>query len=243
MDWHSPVWQPLLKALGKNHTLYRYDQRGTGLSDREFTGENIDNFVNDLKSVVDANGLDKFPLYAASQACPVAIKFAVTYPHRVSKLILYGGFAEGRVFRKPSATDVDEHTILSLIRSGWGIQGSTFVKAFSSLFMPDATPEQIESFVQIQLKSATPETAVRLRKIIDKFSVQNILADVNTPTLVIHARDDVIHPMEQGRLLASEIPDARFIMLDSRNHIQLPQDKSWNLMIAEINSFLDPKQN
>ena len=134
--------------------------------------------------------------------------------------------------------DVDENTVLALVRSGWGRYGSTFVQAFSALFMPDATQEQIDNFVRIQLESASPETAVRLRILIDRFSVTEFLPKVRAPTLVIHANADVIHPIEQGRLLASKIPDARFVMLDSRNHIPLPQHSSWVTMIAEIDSFL-----
>jgi pimeloyl-ACP methyl ester carboxylesterase/DNA-binding winged helix-turn-helix (wHTH) protein len=238
LDWQSPVWRPLLDALGSNHRLYRYDQRGTGLSGRVFTGESIDEFVDDLKAVADANGLERFPIFAASQAAPVAIKFAALHPERVSKLILLGGYAEGRVFRPASATDVDENTVLALIRNGWGKYGSAFVKAFSALFMPDATQEQIDSFVEIQLESASPEAAVVLRKLVDRFSVTEFLPKVRAPTLVIHANADVIHPIEQGRLLASEIPDARFVMLDSGNHVPLPQHPSWNTMISEIDTFL-----
>jgi len=238
LDWQSSVWRPLLDALGANHRLYRYDQRGTGLSEREFKGENIDEFVNDLKAVADVNRLENFPIFAASQATPVAIKFAALYPERISKLILFGGYAEGRAFRTSSPTDVDENTALALVRSGWGRHGSAFVKAFSALFMPDGTQEQIDEFVRIQLESASPESAVKLRKLVDRFSVTKFLSKVRAPTLVIHANADVIHPIAQGRLLASEIPDARFVMLDSRNHVPLPQHPSWKVMMKEIDTFL-----
>lgn len=239
MDWNSSVWRPLLDVLGVRHTLYRYDQRGTGLSGRNVVGMRMEDFVADLKAVADAAGLDRFPIFAASQAAPVALRFAAENPDRVSRMILIGAYAEGRALRGHAEGEADEETVLALIRSGWGRRGSPFVKAFASLFMPDATPEQIDHFVQVQLESASPEVAIRLRQAVDRFSVTDILAQVSAPVLLFHARGDVIHPISQGRFVASELPDARFVMLDSDNHMPLPQHPSWPEMVAEINAFLD----
>ena len=83
LDWHSSVWRPLIEALGRDHTLYRYDQRGTGLSSRDLDFADLDAFADDLKAVADANDLDRFPIFAASQAVPVAIRFAARHPERV----------------------------------------------------------------------------------------------------------------------------------------------------------------
>lgn len=239
LDWSSPVWQPLVETLGSGHTLYRYDQRGTGLSSRGLEGASLDAFVDDLENVANANNLESFPIFAASQAVPVAIRFAERYPERVSGLALYGGYATGRAMRSPSADDLDESMILGLIRAGWGKEDSPFMSAVSSLFMPDATPEQLSSFVKMQVETISPNEAAALRKIVDRFSVKNSLKSVKAPTLVVHAIDDAINPIEQGRILASEIPDARFLPLESRNHVPLPQEESWEKMMSEILSFLE----
>ncbi|MEH6478083.1 MAG: alpha/beta fold hydrolase [Sneathiella sp.] len=239
LDWYSPVWRPLIETLGKQHTLYRYDQRGTGLSSRDLTAADLDAFTDDLKAVADANNLQKFPIFAASQAVPVAIQFAQKYPERVSRMILYGGYAEGRALRDASSDDVDEGTILNLIRAGWGKANSPFVNAFSSLFMPDATKEQMDSFVRMQYETISPENAACLRQIVDRFSVKAILGSISVPTLVIHAISDAMQPIEQGRLLASEIPNAKYVALESRNHVPLPQEKSWEKLMNEIQSFLN----
>ena len=98
-DWQSPVWQPLLTALSENFRLVRYDQRGTGLSDWNTDNFSFDAFVDDLEAVVDAAGIEKFPLFGLSQGCPVSIAFAVRHPERVSRLILYGGFVQGAHLR------------------------------------------------------------------------------------------------------------------------------------------------
>ena len=237
LDWESPVWQPMLDRLGQAFTLYRYDQRGTGLSTREGRDMRIDVFAEDLKAVADANGLDRFPIFAASQAVPVAIRFAAKYPERVSRMVLYGGYAIGRAHRDPQGDDVDLDTILSLIRAGWGREDSAFLQAFATLFMPDATPEQVRNFVQIQSASISPEGAARLRYAVDQFNVEDDLDKIDAPVLVVHARGDAVHPMSQGQLLAARLRDAEFVMLDSRNHAPLPQDPCWATLMQAIGDF------
>jgi pimeloyl-ACP methyl ester carboxylesterase len=243
LDWHSPVWRPLIETLDSRSTLYHYDQRGTGLSSREVEGADLDAFVDDLRAVADANNLDRFPIFAASQAVPVAIRFAQRYPERVTGLVLYGGYAKGRAVRDAAQGDIDEETILGLIRAGWGKADSPFVNAFSTLFMPDATPAQLASFVKMQTETVSPENAALLRKIIDRFDVSELLKSVRTPTLVIHAISDAVQPVEQGRILASEIPGARYVSLESRNHVPLPQEETWTQMMHEVGLFLDGLQS
>ncbi len=237
LDWESPVWQPLVARLGAHFTLYRYDLRGTGLSTRDAENLTLDAFAGDLLAVADAAGLERFPIFAASQAVPVAIRFAARHPDRVSRMVLYGGYAVGRVFRAPSPGEVDEDTVLGLIRAGWGRQDSAFMKAFTALFMPDATPEQVRNFVRIQSASISAENAARLRQAVDRFVVEEDLAQVRAPVLVVHARNDAIHPLSQGQLLAARLPDADFIMLDSRNHAPLPQDPGWGRLVDAVISF------
>lgn len=238
LDWRSGVWRPLIDVLGRDRTLLRYDQRGTGLSSRDLDLADLDAFVDDLKSVADAGELERFPIFAASQSVPVAISFAARYPERVSGLALYGGYAQGRAVRSSPPDGIDEETVLGLIRAGWGKADSPFLKAFSSIFLPDATPEQMDGFVRMQVETISPDNAARLRQIVDRFDVRDVLSAVSAPTLVIHAENDAVQPARQGRLLASGIPNARYVSLDSRNHVPLPQEESWSRMMGEVRSFL-----
>ena len=237
LDWDSPVWAPLLSRLGQNFTLYRYDQRGTGLSTRDVSNLGLDAFVDDLKAVVDANGLERFAIFAASQAVPVAIRFAALYPDRVSRMVLYGGFAVGRIYRQAGQGEIDEETILGLIRAGWGQEEGAFLNAFSALFIPDATPEQVQSFVRIQNKSISPDSAALLRMAVDRFVVKDDLPKVTMPVLLAHAIADAINPVSQSQMMAARLPDARFMLLDSRNHAPLPQEKSWGKLVDAVISF------
>ncbi|HSF63940.1 MAG TPA: alpha/beta hydrolase, partial [Paracoccaceae bacterium] len=211
---------------------------GTGLSERDARLEGLEDFVADLVAVADAAGLDRFSIFAASQAVAVAIAFAARFPGRVDRMVLYGGFAEGRAIRRNQPGEIDEPTALALIRSGWGQERSPFMKAFETLFVPDATAAQIDELTRLQGASALPDTAARLRSVVDRFSVVDLLDQVQAPTLVIHAHDDAIQPFAQGQKLAAGIPGARFVRLDSRNHVPLPQDPAWSRMMAELERFL-----
>lgn len=238
LDWSGTIWRPGLDRLNQDRRLIRYDIRGTGLSARDAMLDGIDVFVDDLLAVADAAGVERAHLYAPSQAAPVAIAFAARHPDRVDKLVLVGGYAEGRVFRDAGRDTVDEPTILAMIRSGWGRRDSPFLRAFSTLFMPEATAEQMEELIALQLASADPETAVALRKTIDRFRVSDLLSRVEAPTLVIHAERDAIHPISQGQKLAAGIRGAEFLRLDSRSHMLTAADPAWENAMQRIQRFL-----
>lgn len=239
LDWDSPVWRPILDRLSHRRRLIRYDQRGTGLSDRDCGAITLDSCVEDMGAVADAAGLDRFAIYAVSQSVPVAIAFAARHPERVRALVLHGGFVRGSLLRDGSDGAAMTETFLQLIRSGWGKPGSAFMTAFSTIFMPEATRDQIDSFIEMQLQSASPERAVELRRAIGLFDVGDLLDKVRCPVLVSHARDDAVQPFEEGRMLARRIPDARFAVFESRNHIMVPQEPGWSAMLDAVDDFLD----
>lgn len=237
-DWQSPIWAPFLDALGSRFQLLRYDQRGNGLSDRDVRRLSLDAFVEDLEAVVDAAGLDSFALYGSSQGVPIAIAYATRHPERVSHLILQGGYHQGRLVRSTAAEREQGEAMLTLIRHGWGKPDSPFIKAFASIFMPEASREQIASMAALQNLTTTPEGAAALRKAIDELSVTHLLGKVSVPTLVLHARDDGVQPLDQGRELAAGIVGAEFVMLDSSSHITAPGDRAWDAMFGAIERFV-----
>ena len=236
-DWQSPIWGPFLDALGSRFQLLRYDQRGNGLSDRDVGRLSLDAFVEDLEAVVDEAGIDRFALYGSSQGVPIAIAYATRHPEHVSHLVLQGGYHQGRLVRSSAAEREQGEAMLTLIRHGWGRPDSPFMKAFASIFMPEAAREQIDSMAALQNLTTSPANAAALRGAIDRFSVTELLGGVAVPTLVLHARDDGVQPLEQGRELAAGIPAAEFVMLDSSSHIIVPGDRAWATMIGVIERF------
>lgn len=239
VDWKSMIWRPYLDALGQDHTLVRYDQRGTGLSDRSLCNIDLESHVADLEAVANAVGLDRFPLIALSQGVPVAIQFAARNPERVSCLVLYGGYAEGRVLRDGGQSSEAADAMMTMMREGWGKPQSAFMGAFTSLFCPGASPEQLADLIAMQLASASPENGARIRMAIDRFSVLEQLGEIQTPTLVIHSRNDTVHPLSEGQKLASNIPNADFVVLESNNHILLPDEPAWSEYVRETLEFVN----
>lgn len=238
-DWDSPLWRHWLDGLAEGRTLVRYDERGSGLSDRDVPRFSIDAWVEDLEAVVDEAGLERFSLLGLSNAGAVAIAYSVRHPERVSHLVLCGAFSQGRLRRDPSSrARAEAEALLSLIRVGWGQANPAFRRTFTTLFVPEASHEQMEWFDELQRVSASADTAALMRLAREEVDVSGLLGQVTTPTLVLHAQDDAAVPFEQGRNLASAIPDARFVPLEGRNHILLADEPAWEVFLSELNAFL-----
>jgi len=237
-DWQSPIWRHLLLALARDHTLIRFDQRGNGLSDWDVEDISHDAFVSDLESVVEAVGLDRFPLLGISQGCGISIRYAVQNPGRVSRLILYGGYTRGRVKRGSAALIEQAEAEQTLMRQGWGHQNPAFRQFFTSTFVPDGTPEQMAWFNELQRLTTSPEIAARISAVNNNVDITEYLPQVSVPTLVLHCRDDAVVPFEEGRRLAAMIPGARFVALEGRNHLILEDEPAWPLFIDEVRAFL-----
>jgi pimeloyl-ACP methyl ester carboxylesterase/DNA-binding CsgD family transcriptional regulator len=238
-DWNSPVWRHWLTELSRTHTLVRYDVRGTGLSDWNIANFSFDAWVRDLETVVNATGLKRFPLLGISQGGAVAIAYAARHPEKVSHIIIYGGYARGRLKRDLTPQQVAEtETLLQLTKVGWGKDNPAFRQVFTTLFIPEGTVEQTRWFNDLQRISTSPENAVQHRLTIHAIDVTDLAARVTVPTLVLHAREDAIVPFEEGRLLAALIPGARFVPLESKNHVLLEDEPAWPRFLAEVRRFL-----
>src|SRR5262245_9976251 len=237
-DWRSPVWSPLFSRLAAQRTLVRYDERGIGLSDRDVSEFSFEAFVQDLERGVDKCGLQRFGLLGIAQGAPVSIAYAVRHPERVSRLLLCGGFAKG--WRKRgNATDVARaEASVTLIREGWGQDNPAARQMFTSLIVPDATHEEMLWFNELERISASAETAIRLLHVIGDIAVTELLPQVAVPTLVVHSRGDARVPFEHGLMLAREIRDARFVALESKNHLILSHEPAWQRFTDAITEFL-----
>ncbi len=237
-DWESPVWSHMLKWMASGRQFIRYDARGNGLSDWDVQDISFDAFVRDLEAVVEAAGLKSFALFGASQGCAVSIAYAVKHPERVSKLVLYGGFARGRRLRGDAAAVEQADAMITLMRTGWGQENPAFRQVFTSLFVPGGTPEQMAWFNDLQRNTTSPENAVRIRLVSDYLDVQKLLPQVTVPTLVLHCSDDAVQPFEERRLLAAGIPGARFVAPEGQNRLILESDPGWGRFKEEVGAFL-----
>jgi len=238
-DWRTPIWRPLYERLARTRRFIRYDERGCGLSDWDVEDFSLEAWVKDLESVVDAAGLERFPLLGISQGGPIAIAYTIRHPERVSRLVLYGTYARGHLKRDPTPTQLDERKVLlDVVRVGWGRESAAFRQVFSSLFFPDASSDQLRWFNELQRVSSSPENAVRMMRAFWDLDVRDIAPNVTVPTLILHVRDDARIPFAEGRHLATLIPDARFVPLEGRNHLLLETEPAFGQFVAEVAAFL-----
>lgn len=237
-DWRSPVWHHWMRELSTGRSLIRYDQRGNGLSDWDAEDLSFAACQRDLAAVVEAAGVTRFPMLGISQGCASAVAYAAENPERVTRLVLYGGYARGWAMRgNPSEIAIRE-ALSTLMLHGWGANTPAFRQSFTSLFIPDAKPEQIHWFNELQRLTTSPQNAIRLTDMFGSIQVEALLSRIRVPTLVMHCIDDAVVPFEEGRRLATGISGARFVALQGRNHILLEDEPAWPQFLAEVTSFL-----
>jgi pimeloyl-ACP methyl ester carboxylesterase/DNA-binding CsgD family transcriptional regulator len=239
-DWRSPVWSHYLRGLGEFATVIRYDERGYGLSDDDVVDLSLDARVSDLEAVVESAGLTSYALYGMSQAGPVVISHACRQPSRVTRLVLYGAHAT------PTRTLDDDQffdTLVQLVRIGWQRPESTFRRVLTTSLIPTASEELRQWVDDHQPRTASPEVAIEAGLARRKADVTDMLGTICVPTLVLHCRGDRINDFSEGRLLASTIPDARFVALDSDNHVLLEDEPAWQEFLTEVERFLEPDRD
>jgi DNA-binding winged helix-turn-helix (wHTH) protein/pimeloyl-ACP methyl ester carboxylesterase len=237
-EWNSPIWKHWVEALYPHHTLIRYDERGNGLSDWNAEDLSFNKWVTDLETVVDAMHLEKFALLGISQGGAVAIAYAVKHPERVSHLVLYGAFARGFRHRDSVEEIARRDAAITLVRLGWGTPNPAFRQFWTTVFMPEATPEHMAWFNELQRVSTSPKNAAILLSEAGDINVTHLLADVKVPTIVFHCEEENAVPFQEGRILASAIAGARFVPLPGKNHLLMADEPAWRIFVEELAGFL-----
>lgn len=238
-DWDSPVWLHWLEELTHDHTLIIPDERGSGLSDWDAEDISFEAWVHDLEAVVNAAGVQQFPLFAMSQGGAVAVAYAVRHPEKVSHLIIHGGYARGWLNRDLTEAQIEEEKLMiSLMRVGWGRDNPAFRQVFAMQLFPQASPEEIHALEEQMRISVSPENAVRLESEMHRIDVRHLAPQIKIPTLILHSRGDEAVPFNEGRLLASLIPNAQFVALESRNHLLTQHEPAWQKFVTAFRSFL-----
>jgi pimeloyl-ACP methyl ester carboxylesterase/DNA-binding CsgD family transcriptional regulator len=237
-DWTSPIWRHWLTDLGDRFTVIRYDDRGSGLSDRNPAEISFERWIDDLNVVIDASGFKQVTLLGMSQAGAVAVAYTTREPTRIRQLVLYGAYSRGAAKRNASPEVLEEMELtFQLMRIGWGRANPAFARIFNAGLIPDATEPQMRWLDNLQRDSTDGETALKMNRARSVIDVSEAARSITVPTLILHAHDDQAVPFEEGRRLATLIPGARFVPLDGRNHILLADEPAWAQFLAELTSF------
>jgi pimeloyl-ACP methyl ester carboxylesterase/DNA-binding CsgD family transcriptional regulator len=241
-QWRSLAWKPWLEYLSSRHTLLRYDSRGCGLSDREVREISFDIWMHDFEAVIDAAGFGKFDLLGTCQGGPIAVEYAARHPDRVRRLVLYGSYSRGLAKRNADQAGRGQ-VLLDMLGLGWGQDSHAYLQVWASLFQPGGTIEHLRSWSEQQRLSTSPQTAAAMFRTTFNVDVQESARRIKSPTLVINPERDALVPLDEGRRLAGLIPDARFVTLDTDNHMLLPEEPAWERLLAEVRSFLDEPES
>lgn len=226
-DVESPVWRHWTAFLTDHFRYVRYDERGCGMSEWDVRDVSLDRRVSDLETIIDTAALDEpFTLLGISHGAAICMSYAVRHPERVARMVLCGGFARGPLKRSDAEASRMFEAIMSLATL-WGSDNPSFRQVFTSRFIPGGSDEQLRWFNDLCLKTTSPALAGPLLRARAETDVTSLLAQVRTPTLVIHAREDAVTPLTEGRLLATDIQGAQFVELDSRNHVLLEHEPAW----------------
>ncbi len=232
--------QAYIRALSRDFSYVRYDSRGCGLSDRKLSSLSFEDGVNDLEAVVEARGLKKFALLGISMGAATSIAYAVRHPDKVSHLILCSGFATS-VFSTPNVSQkaIDEaELVIKSAEIGWNSPKSIFRKLFVAQLLGNATPAQQQELEERMQLSMTAEMASSYLRNNFAINVRDLCAQVTVPTLVFHCRKDEMIGFEQGRKMASLIPNARFVALEAQGHILLSTEPAMRVFEAELGAFM-----
>jgi pimeloyl-ACP methyl ester carboxylesterase/DNA-binding winged helix-turn-helix (wHTH) protein len=237
-EWQHPVRAPLLYFLADRFRLIRFDVRGVGLSDRDAADISFRGVERDLETVLDALDLRCPALMGIAPGAPAAIAHAVRHPERVSKLVLHGAYALGRNRRHSPQQREMADALVALMQQGWGDEHSAFMRMFSARYLPSGSPEQITLMAKLAYLATSRENALKLMIESYEIDVVDLLPKVSVPTLVLHCQHDSVVPFDEGRRVAMSIPNARFISLESENHIPLPGEPAWAKFTGEVMAFL-----
>jgi len=238
-EWDSPVWRPWIELLARRHTLIRYDTRGVGLSDRKDIVFSLPKFMEDLDAVVETTGAERFVMAAIGGGSGPTITYVARHPERVSHLVLFGGYSRGRITHAATPEQAEEvEATLKLTAHGWDNDNPAFRNYYTSQWIVDSTPEQFHSFGELIRQSTNGTNAANILRIAWSHDLREAAQLIRCPTLVLHASDDAMAAFDEGRALSGLIPGARFIPLESRNHLVLDHEPAWAQLVTALDEFL-----
>ena len=239
-DWESPIWRPWLDNFSRFNTLYRYDVRGCGLSDRDIEDFSLEALLSDIETVVDAAGLERFALFGMSQGGPAAIWYAIKHPERVSHVIIYGSYLYGPAHYDPETPLYEEYLLSKqMFRLAWKVNDPGLQRWFPTTLLPEGTTEQIKWLADLQQVCTIGENASKVFVGYSQTDIRDIASQLSVPCLILHARHEQTVIFDRGRELATYIPNARLIPLNSKNHILLPSEPAWRHFWQQFYDFLD----
>ena len=234
MEWAYGLHRSCISSMALHTRYLRFDNVGSGQSERVQREIDFETEARDAAAVSDAAGFDRFAAVSFSGGCLAALNFAALYPERLTRLAIVGGYVDGRSRR---SADASPDALKSMIAEGWARPESAFASAFAMSYFPEGPAEEAREVLREMQAACPPETMLRDRDVINDATVAPLLDQVRCPVLILHARDDAVHPLSQAQKLAAGIPRAELVVLETANHVPLHGSACWenyNYTFAEF---------
>ena len=236
-EWRIPAGRAFFDFLCDDFSVLRFDPIGSGQSDQSLPDFDHSRQADDMISVADAAGIDSFAVYSTSGAVLPAVRLAVQYPQRVSRLAIIGGYADGRV-RRRATTATSPDSLRAMIEEGWSEAESAFAKAFLTSYFPEGPVDAVHDLIRMMQSAKPAETMIRHRDTINNDSISDLLGQIRCPTLIIHSRRDAVHPLSEAKKLVAGIPGAELVILETANHLPLLGTPAWKVFRDTLRDFL-----
>jgi class 3 adenylate cyclase len=219
-SWSFPPYRRYCEALGEFTRLIVYDKRGMGMSSRVRGGTPLEVRMDDIRAVMDAEGIERAALMGESEGGPLSMLFAAAHPERASHLILQG--AEVRERRDADwpwgeADGAEFEEYMAAVPTRWG----RVSQAANVLFGDDLgeTTWINEYLARLQRNACTPSDWEAFARMAFDIDVRSMVASIRVPTLVLHCTGDQMCHVENARFLARTIPGARYIERPGTEHV------------------------
>jgi class 3 adenylate cyclase len=236
MMWEEPRMAAFLERLASFARLIVFDKRGTGLSDPVPDAElpGLERRMDDVRAVMDAAGSERAALLGHSEGGNMCILFAATFPARTSALVLVGCYAKrSRTDDYPWAPDpVERERDIAETERTWGRVDPTSTLA-PSLADDQAFRDWLTRYLRL---SASPRAAAAVLRMNTQIDTRAVLPAIRVPSLLIYRTGDFDVQVDEGRWIASQIPDARFVELPGSDHLMWAGDAE--AILDEIEAFL-----
>lgn len=235
IEWEFLPSVHVYRRLASFSRLIMFDKRGMGLSDRNVGAPTLEERMDDVRAVMDAVGSERAALIGVSEGGPMSVLFAATYPERTVALVLFGTMARNRRdVDYPHGCEESFAQIYRIFDEGWGT-GQSLEVFHPGLLEDERTRELIG---RIERASGSPSAMRAFLDTLVGIDVRAVLPTISVPTLVIHATDDRVVPIDNGRWLADHITGARFVEIDGE-HADFATDR----FVDEVESFLTGKRH
>ncbi|HYA08746.1 MAG TPA: adenylate/guanylate cyclase domain-containing protein [Gaiellaceae bacterium] len=232
--WEDPGYRRFCERLASFARVLLFDKRGMGLSDRVEAGT-LEERMDDVRAVMDAAGSERAALLGISEGGPMSMLFAASYPERTAALLLCGGEVKEETtpdWPWGEATREEHEERMRTIGDWWGKS-----RGILSI-VPSAgeDPRLVEWFGRLMVQSASPTAAETFMRMAFEIDVRDVVPAVRVPTLIVHSTGDRICHVENARFLARTIPEARYLELESEDHV--PWGENADVILAEIRELL-----